>query len=244
MTAFDLLVHDRLASTNDEAQRLAAAGAQHGTVVMAREQTRGRGRQARPWLSPPGNLYLSLLLRPVLEARRAAEIGFVAALAVADAADRCLPDDTRARLKWPNDVRVGGAKIGGVLLESELSGDALVWIAVGIGVNIAHHPDTPYLATSLHALGATAATPDELAAILLDAFDHRWSAWSSDGFKPVLDAWHARADRLGDIIHVRQGDGAVATGRFEGLDTDGALLLVTASGRRRITTGEVSFGGR
>ncbi len=242
MTAFSLLVHDRLASTSDEVQRLAAESAPHGTAVMARQQTRGRGRHARAWLSPPGNLHLSLLLRPAVPARRAAEIGFVAALAVADVVDRHLPDGSSAGLKWPNDVRVGGAKIAGILLETELIGEAIAWVALGIGVNIAHHPaDTPYPTTSLHARGARSAAPDQVAAALLNAFGRWWETWSEHGFRPVLDAWRARADLLGEIIHVRQGDGTVS-GRFEGLDADGALLLATAPGRRRITTGEVSFG--
>ena len=242
MIAFRLQAYDRLASTSDEIQRLAGQGAPHGTAVIAGQQTQGRGRQGRTWLSPPGNLHLSLLLRPAIPARRAAEIGLLAALAVADAVERHCPEGSRAGLKWPNDVRVSGAKIAGILLESELSGAAIAWMAVGIGVNVAHHPaDTPNPATSLHAQGGTPATPDQVAAAVLDAFARWWVTWSDRGFRAVLDAWHARADLLGEIIHVRQGDGVV-TGRFEGLDADGTLLLAMASGLHRITTGEISFG--
>ena len=101
-------------STNDEAARLADTGVPEGTVVWSREQTGGRGRRGRHWASPPGNLYTSTILRPACAAPRAAELGFVAALAVAD----IVPVGRPVRLKWPNDVLVDGGKIAGILLES------------------------------------------------------------------------------------------------------------------------------
>ncbi len=242
MTAFSVQIHDRLSSTSDEIQRLAAGGAPHGTVVIAREQTRGRGRQARGWDSPRGNLHLSLLLRPAIPARRVAEIGFLAAVAVADAVDMHLPETVRAGLKWPNDVRVRGAKVAGILLESELRGDAVGWVAVGIGVNVAHHPaGLPYAATSLHAEGASAATPEGLAARVLQAFERRTEMWTRHGLPAVLEAWRARADRVGETVQVRHG-ATLVSGRFEGIGDDGALLLGTDGGLCRITAGEVSFG--
>ena len=117
MIAFDVRHYDSIGSTNDEAMRLAREGAVHGTVVHADEQTAGRGRLSRRWLSPPGNLYLSIVLRPDVPAARSAEIGLVAALAVADAVDALLPQQVRATLKWPNDVLVRDGKIAGILLE-------------------------------------------------------------------------------------------------------------------------------
>jgi len=125
--------HATLISTNDEARRLADSGAPHGTVVQALQQTGGRGRRGRTWISPPGNLYASFVLRLVCPAIRHGEIGFVMALAVADAVDAAAGHGC-ARLKWPNDVLLGGAKVAGVLVET--SGSAIA----GVGINIAHAP--------------------------------------------------------------------------------------------------------
>ncbi|HEY0521750.1 MAG TPA: biotin--[acetyl-CoA-carboxylase] ligase, partial [Stellaceae bacterium] len=118
--SFRLLSYDRLGSTNDEAKRLARDdGAAHGTVVWALEQTQGHGRTGRVWASPPGNLYCSTVLRPDCPAARAAEIGFVAALAVGDALTPLLPGSARLGYKWPNDVLVGGRKVSGILAEAQ-----------------------------------------------------------------------------------------------------------------------------
>ena len=127
-------------STNDAALRLAEGGASEGTFVWAREQTGGRGRRGRSWVSPPGNLYCSTVLRPECPASRAAELGFVAALAVAD----IVPAERRIRLKWPNDVLVDGGKIAGILLESSIGQDGLVeHVVAGIGVNVGFAPQIP-----------------------------------------------------------------------------------------------------
>src|SRR5580693_2293306 len=132
---FTVWHHHRIGSTNDEARRLANEGAPHCTVVHADEQTAGRGRLAHTWFSPPGNLYLSILLRTGQPASRAAELSFVAALAVAETVEALLPRQIRAMLKWPNDVLVNGAKIAGILLEQV--DDATV---LGIGLNVLEAP--------------------------------------------------------------------------------------------------------
>jgi len=143
--AFDVRHYDSIGSTNDEALRLARGGAAHGTVVHADEQIAGRGRLARRWQSPPGNLYVSIVLRLNLPAARCAEIGFVAALAVADAVETLLPNQLRTTLKWPNDVLLRGGKISGILLEN--IDDALI---VGIGINVLRAPgDVAYKVTTI-----------------------------------------------------------------------------------------------
>ena len=113
---WSLVALDSVGSTNDEAARLADAGAREGTVVWAREQTGGRGRRGRHWVSPVGNLYSSTVLRPDCVAQRAAELGFAAALAVSD----IVPTGREVRVKWPNDVMVDGGKVAGILLESSI----------------------------------------------------------------------------------------------------------------------------
>ncbi len=229
--------HDLIDSTNDEALRLARAGAPDGTVVVARQQSAGRGRQGRLWISPPGNLYVSFLFRtarfPGFVPARAAEIGFVASLAVADTLDTIIAG---SRLKWPNDVLLAGAKIAGIL--TEMTGDAIV---IGIGINVAHSPpDMPYPVISAAALGATARAED-VRATLTERLAHRLADWAAHGFGPVRDAWLQRGPAPGQCLTARVGTGSIS-GRFAGLADDGALLLATADGTKRIVAGEVVQG--
>jgi BirA family biotin operon repressor/biotin-[acetyl-CoA-carboxylase] ligase len=236
---FTVRRYECLGSTSDEAKTLAAAGAPHGTVVVAREQTAGRGRLERAWFSPPGNLYLSAIFRPPLDAARATELGFVAAVAVADTVEACLRDGRRVTVKWPNDVLVNGAKIAGILAESQVSGHRIEWAVLGIGLNVASAPDdTPYPATSLQASAAGPRGVDEIIPLLLDRLGGCWDAWTRHGFGTLRAAWLRRAHRLGETIDVRLG-ASLVRGRFTGLDEDGALLLDAPGGRRRITVGEI-----
>jgi BirA family biotin operon repressor/biotin-[acetyl-CoA-carboxylase] ligase len=226
--------HDLIDSTNDEALRLARDGASDGTVVVARQQSAGRGRQGRIWVSPPGNLYVSYLFRtsrfPGVATGRVAEIGFVAVLAVADTLDTIIAG---CRLKWPNDVLLAGAKIAGIL--TEMTGDAIV---IGIGINVAHSPpDMPYPVISAASLGGTASADDVLVT-LTARLDQRLADWQAHGFGPVREAWLQRGPILGQMLTARVGASSISGG-FAGLAEDGALLLTTPDGPRRIVAGEV-----
>lgn len=237
MIAFQVRHYDNIGSTNDEAQRLAADGAPHGTVVHADEQTSGRGRLSRRWLSPPGNLYLSIVLRPGAAAARTPEIGFVAALAVADAVDALLPRHARASLKWPNDVLVNDGKIAGILAEQ--AGDAII---LGIGIDVLQAPGgVPHKVSSIVGCGGLA-TVDGARDRLLAALRNWLDVWEHDGFAPIRMAWLARAHPAGSTLNVQLGD-RFLNGRFAGLDDDGALLLDTPDGRSRIVAGDVQTGG-
>ncbi len=216
----------------DEARGLAEAGAPHRTTVTARTQNGGRGRGGRNWVSPAGNLYATILLRPSGDARQAPELGFVVAIAVAEAVDQLA--GPRSALKWPNDVLRGNAKLAGILLERLADGAVLA----GIGVNVAHRPEgMPYPVTSLRALGCTAG-PDALLDAVLDRIDAGWAAWQAGGFAPVLAQWRARGPALGAPLRVRVGTELVA-GAFAGLGADGTLLLETPGGRRSLVAGDV-----
>ncbi|HEY1930417.1 MAG TPA: biotin--[acetyl-CoA-carboxylase] ligase [Acetobacteraceae bacterium] len=235
MTTFEVRHYERLGSTNDEARRLAAAGAAHGTVVHADEQSAGRGRLARRWYSPPGNLYVSIVLRPDVPQARRVELGFVAALAVADAVDALLPSRTRASLKWPNDVLVRDGKIAGILLEND--SDAVI---LGIGVNVLHAPEgLSYQVSTIVGSGGLA-TVDGTRERLLKALGDWLTIWQQDGFAPVRTAWLARAHPPGTQLGVALSDRFV-TGGFAGIDTDGALLLDTPQGRGRVVAGDVQL---
>jgi BirA family transcriptional regulator, biotin operon repressor / biotin---[acetyl-CoA-carboxylase] ligase len=233
--AFDVRHYDSIGSTNDEALRLAREGAVHGTVVHADEQTAGRGRLSRRWLSPPGNLYLSIVLRQDLPATRGAEIGFVAALAVADAIEAMLPRQSRATLKWPNDVLVRDGKVSGILLEH--AGDALI---LGIGVNVLHAPGgVSYQVSTIVGCGGLA-TVDGTRAALLAALSNWLETWQQDGFAPIRTAWLARAHPPGTPLRLTVGDRTV-TGRFADIAPDGALVLETEDGPARFVAGDVGL---
>lgn len=227
-----LVALDSVGSTNDEAARLAERGAAEGTVVWAREQTGGRGRRGRRWVSPVGNLYSSTIVRPQCTAARAAELGFVASLAVAD-----MVDAMRAvRLKWPNDVLVDGGKVAGILPECSVGQDGRVeHVVLGIGVNVGFAPRLPDMRYPGAALGGSV----EEALERLAAGLGRWLAvWRDQGFEVIRRCWLEKAGPLGAHVDVKLGDELVR-GHFAGLDATGALLLETPSGRRAITSGEV-----
>jgi len=235
MTAFDVRHYDQLGSTSDEARRLADAGASHGTVVHADQQTAGRGRLSRRWYSPPGNLYLSVVLRLDLPSPRSVELGFLASLAVADAVDALLPRQVRATLKWPNDVLVRDGKIAGILVEQ--AGEVMI---LGIGLNVLHAPGgVPYPVSTIVGCGGMG-TVDGTREKLLAALAGWIEVWQQDGFAPIRTAWLARAHPPGSTLGVRLADHFV-TGRFAGIDTDGALLLDTPQGRGRIVAGDVQL---
>ena len=237
MHRFSVTHHKMIPSTNDEARRLAIEGAPHGTVVHADEQSSARGRLSRTWFSPPGNLYISIVLRTGQLPSRTAELSFVTALAVADTVDSLLPRTIRATLKWPNDVLVDGAKIAGILLEQV--DDATI---IGVGLNVLHAPtDIAYKATAIVASGGTASV-DQVKDILLERLAHHLEVWSQDGFGPVRDQWLERSFPIGAAIRANSAGESIA-GAFAGMDADGALLLDTPSGRRRIVAGDIAIGG-
>jgi BirA family biotin operon repressor/biotin-[acetyl-CoA-carboxylase] ligase len=230
---FTVWHHDTIGSTNDEARRMAAEGAPHGTVVHADEQVAGRGRLSHTWYSPPGNLYLSVVLRTGQPANRAPELSFLAALAVADTVEILLPRQTRAMLKWPNDVLVNGAKIAGILLEH--LDDATI---LGIGLNVLEAPsNAAYKTTTIVANGGIASV-DGARDILLERLEKYLSVWQQDGFDPIRAQWLNRSYPIGAAIRASSAGKPVA-GHFAGLDLDGALLLDTPLGRERIVAGDV-----
>ncbi len=227
-----LVALDSVGSTNDEAARLADAGAPEGTVVWSREQTGGRGRRGRVWASPVGNLYTSTILRPDCAAPRAAELGFAAALAIAD----IVPAGREVRVKWPNDVLVDGGKIAGILLESAIGQTGQVQhVVAGIGVNIGFAPQLPEMRYPGAALGGSVEAALEKLAAALAA---RLAEWRRDGFETVRAAWLAKAGPIGAEVDVKLS-AELVRGRFAGLDREGALLLDTAAGPRKIVSGEL-----
>ena len=239
---FRLRAHDELASTREEAKDLARAGAAEGTLIMARRQSRGRGRRGRHWISPEGNLYCSLVLRPDRPPARATEISFVAAVAVAEALGNWLAGH-RIGLKWPNDVLADGAKIAGILLESERHAEAtLSWLVVGLGVNLSNHPqDLGRPTTSLAALGHPGIDANLFLSRLAERFLHWYERWLGEGFGPIRDFWLSRAVGLKEPVTIGR-DGNARRGIFDGLSSTGALIVRWPDGSAgAVISGEVRF---
>lgn len=239
-------VLERVDSTNAEALRMAPR-LSGPTWIMARRQEAGRGRRGRAWTDPPGNLAATLLLRPQGGPADAALLSFVAALAVHDALrDLCGPHLAVA-LKWPNDVLLNGGKLAGILLESTGGTGQVAALAIGIGINLAAAPEPERVEAGalrpVSLVGETgqSVSQDEALAALAVSFD-RWSRQFRDyGFGPIRTAWLARAAKLGETVTARHGISAT-TGRFDGIDERGALLLSTPRGRVSIAAADVHFG--
>jgi BirA family biotin operon repressor/biotin-[acetyl-CoA-carboxylase] ligase len=240
---FVLCELDRVDSTNDEVRRRAEAGAEAGLVVLAGQQTSGRGRHGRAWASPVGNLYASVLLGVEGPLATSAQLSFVAGLALAEALERHARGPL-LRLKWPNDVLIGRAKVAGILLESiaGIKGAAGDGVIVGTGVNIVSCPSaTPYPATSLAEQGFAPITPRALLGGYLTALDRWLRQWRELGFGGVRTAWCARGFGLGEPIRLRLAREELL-GRFVDVTPSGSLLLdLDAGGRREIAAGDVFY---
>lgn len=234
--------YDELDSTNAEARRRAEAGEAGPVWITAGRQSAGRGRRGRTWSTETGNLAATLLTTTDAPPAEAAQLSFVAALASAELADTCLGEGA-ARLKWPNDVLVHGRKAVGILVESGTRADGRLWLAVGIGVNLAHAPaavDRPATAFADH-MATPPPTPLEALEILATRFEAWRKLWATQGFAPVAASWTARAHGLGDRCEARLPNRTLA-GIAEGLDPDGALRLRLDDGSlKRITAGDVFF---
>ena len=234
------IAFDTLGSTNAEALARVRAG-EHGPLwITSAVQESGRGRRGKDWASPPGNLYASLLLTDPAPQAVASQLSFVAAIALHDAVADCAPQlGPLLKVKWPNDLLLGGAKIAGILIEAE-SGSPFAAV-IGMGVNCASHPaETPYPATDLAKAGAVV-TPESLLRALGRAMQARLTQWDrGEGFAAIRTAWLKRATGLGENVRVRLPEREFS-GIFEGLDEAGRLLVRGADGVTAVTAGEV-FG--
>lgn len=231
-------------STNAEARRRAEAGSPGPVWIMAGRQTAGRGRRGRSWSTETGNLAATLLTTTEVPAAEAAQLSFVAALAACDLAAACLGAGA-ARLKWPNDVLVHGRKAVGILVESGSRADGGLWLAVGIGINLAHAPtdtERPATAFAEHMAGPPP-KPSDAMEVLATRFEAWRRLWAAQGFAPIAGAWTERAIGLGERCEARLPNRTLS-GVAEGMDLDGALRLRLDDGAlERITAGDVFFGG-
>jgi len=238
----DLRWHDTLPSTNELAMRLAETHVPEGTVVVAEEQTAGRGRRGRAWISPRGGIWCSAILRPRLPLEQVPLVGLAASVAAA----RAIRSGARlaARVKWPNDVLVDGRKVAGVLTEA---GPDAGWIVVGIGINANVEaselaPGSRQRAGSLAELAGAPVDRGEVMRVLLRELDGAYTRLQEPaGPARVLRSWRETADTLGRAVLV-EGQGRVLRGIAEDVDDLGALLVRTPGGvLERVVAGDVTL---
>lgn len=257
---YKLFVFDELDNTNLEAVRMAKNNKpDQDYIILAKSQTKGRGRSGQHWHSPSGNLHTSLLIKPNKELELLPQLSFVTALAVYDSVNALcyfaphLGHSCESRnalekgrndtihLKWPNDVLVGSKKISGILLESVKVKD-VYYLIIGIGINITYHPihiDQP--TTSLVKENFHIITPQALLEILIENFEKYYQIWEKENFSFIRETWMKHAYKLHENISVKyQND--IITGTFQGIDSIGRIILQLPSKKiLSFSTAELSF---
>jgi BirA family biotin operon repressor/biotin-[acetyl-CoA-carboxylase] ligase len=227
-------------STNAEAMRCAAKGERGPIWFWADRQIRGRGRLGRDWVSEKGNLYATLLIALAVKPPVAAGLSLVASLAVLNTFKTYLRPTPRLQLKWPNDVLLEGKKAAGILVESTLQSDLMIF-AIGCGLNLRHAPSlTRYGATTLADQGVVVppgAALETLAAEI-DRLLLQWDAGA--GFVALKTQWLQFAKCLGQHVSLTTA-GETIEGYFEGLGENGSLLLRNQAGVHEFHAGEISF---
>jgi BirA family transcriptional regulator, biotin operon repressor / biotin---[acetyl-CoA-carboxylase] ligase len=242
LAAARILAFEEIDSTNVEARRQADAGETGPLWITANRQSAGRGRRGRAWETGHGNLAATYLFTTAMPPAQAAQVSFVAALAVADLA-AAFTSRALVTLKWPNDVLIAKEKAAGILVESGLAQSGRLWVAVGCGVNLATPPQTSERPATAFAAHMTAPPPLPFDALnrLADAMSYWLALWEQSGFSAIAAAWTERAHGLGEQCTARLANETIE-GVAEGLEEDGALRLRTASGDVvRITAGDVFF---
>ena len=229
---YSIEYHDTITSTNDRARELAVEG-RTDAVVIADEQTGGRGRLDREWRSPSGGIWLSFLLRPEIPTVQAPIYTLAGAVATTRAVRELGVD---ARIKWPNDVQVGGRKLAGILTEMEGEADRISWLVAGVGVNANVDAETlPAGATSLREELGEPVDRRRFAATLFERFAAL--AGTPDRTDRILPAWRDRASTLGKRVRVETSTGSVS-GTAVDVESPGALVIDTGEGTRRVHAGD------
>lgn len=230
-----------LESTNSHAMEMARLQQMfHGDVVMAQCQKAGRGRMARSWDSPEGNLYFSIILQPKVGIEKLPEISFLAAVSLRLTLEKLLPEShKKIQNKWPNDLLIDGKKIAGILLESDaLSGFTKGFVVLGIGVNLISNPQqTIFPATNLQEFSLKI-LPEDFLKIFLDEFEILYQKWLDFGFDLIRKIWLQKAWNLGVEVTIKI-DGKTQKGIFKDVDLQGNLILEMDGKVQKILVGDV-----
>jgi len=236
---------DQTDSTNLRAKAMAADGAPEGTLVIAEEQTQGRGRRGRDWFSPPGaGVYLSLIIRPDILPQEAPRFALLTAAAVAEAVREITTLETK--IKWPNDILIGGRKLGGILTEISMEMDKVEYMIVGLGLNVnlareAFPSDLQGLGTSIHAEMGRPLPRLPLVRRILERFEETYNEYQRNGFASIRRRWQDFMDMSGRKVAV-DAMGRRFTGEVMDFDEDGYLVVREHNGGPvRLFSGDVSF---
>jgi len=239
-----IICYDVVDSTNLILKDLARDGAENGMVVVADSQGTGRGRMERAFFSPPGKgIWVSILLRPTFLPQEAPKCTLMAAVAVARAMEKF---GLRAAIKWPNDIMYDGRKLVGILTEMSAEMDRVNYVVIGTGINVNIAPeDFPEelraVAISLMQMKGEPLSRVEFLQEFLRAMDVLYADVQREGFAPVLAAWRSYAVTLGQNVRVIGPVGEEFEGIAADIDEEGALLIDTATGQRRVLAGDVSI---
>ncbi len=226
-------------STQDVVRNLAETGEPEGLAIQALQQTKARGRHGNEWIAPMGNLYVSVLLRPVCRADKAGQLAFVMAVALSEAIDEIMEEGHTKTLKWPNDILIDGKKLSGILLESKLDNHGRIdYLVVGTGVNIFAPPEGT---EGLDRIKKERLAVNTFRDLYLQKTLDWYKVWQDKGFAPVREAWLKQAHGLGQTMKIRLPEIAYE-GIFDGIDENGALLATIDGQKRSFTAGEVHFG--
>jgi len=235
-------------STNEFAYHRALQGDKEGTLVIAEEQTKGRGRMSRHWDSPFNKgLWFSLILRPELSASKSGLVPYYAGVSVAEAVENFT--NLKPVVKWPNDLLLSGRKFCGILSEVEFDNGKVNFIVLGIGINVNHKKDEFPEQYRAHAISLRIESDSridrlELLAEVLLQLEKNYLYIKENGFNDMINNWKRRCSQFGKLIVMVQGDNKYQ-GIFEELDEDGCLLLRTKSGNlEKIVAGDIVFEGR
>lgn len=229
-------------STNEDALAAGRGGTTGPLWIRAERQLSGRGRQGRNWDSPVGNLYCSLLIPVAADPARLPQLSQVAAVALATALAGLLGPEADLRIKWPNDLLLNGAKVAGILVEGTTIPTGHRLCVIGCGVNCGSYPaDLPYRATCLAEAAGRAIQPEGLFALLRPAMAEAIEAWDDGrGYATIRQRWLVRALPLETPLVVR-GPREPVSGRFQGIDEQGRLLLLGSHGPLTVEAGEVNL---
>ncbi|MGA1820491.1 MAG: biotin--[acetyl-CoA-carboxylase] ligase [Thermoplasmatota archaeon] len=237
----EIEIIEEAASTNEVARKRAESGCREGLIVLARSQTSGKGRAGRSFVSPPGGLYFSIVLRPGNKADQASILPLMAGLAVSKSisASLMLP----SRLKWPNDVLVNDRKVCGILVESSTKGDRLDHVIIGIGINVNFTlkdlpPELSETAGTLMDAKGSRVDMEGLFRDLVCFLEMLYRRFIGGDIAGILDDWTGRSETIGRDVRIASPEGSIE-GKALGVDQSGALLLSVNGSLRRISMGDV-----
>ncbi len=233
-SVYDLVILETADSSRAHAERLAAAGADEGTLIWAKSQRRGIGRSGQSWMSGNRNLHCSIILRPEEDLDTCCQLSLLASICAALAISRQAEPLEELRYRWPNDVLLNQGKVAGITLSGKVTGPQVDWLVVALNVNVYGEPDSKGLkASSLRGEGFQ--SHDRV--LLLEAYTREFlswiNRWSEEGVGPVTKEWLFRGHQYRDPVSLKIGDDVIS-GSFEKMHSDGSIELANAPGIEKV----------